>query len=120
MVWYNQETGRIYTGPQKAPATMEANGWMWGDPPAPPDPAPAQEWVATPAFVDALSALIPAEKLAEVLGDPRMVKAGVVGLAQLPSDAVDLLDPRVAPWLAGFGLTLDDVRRAIRAAEELM
>ena len=73
-----------------------------------PEPEPTEEWVPISAFVMALYALIPAERVAPALA----------GLALLSSDAapggmIDLLDERVSEWLALVDLTLDDVRNAM-------
>lgn len=118
MVWFHPDTGRVYSGPQKARATMEAAGWIWGTPPAPP-PGDPEEWVDTPAFVEALAALIPADQLAALIQSPEALKRGLAGLAQLPHDRINLLDPRVQPWLDLTGLSLDAVRAAIAASEEV-
>ena len=80
-----------------------------------PRPETTSEWVNKEQFLDALYALVPAEQLAAKLQDPESFKAGIMGLALLTTNAapggmIDLLDERVAEWLAVFGLTLDQVR----------
>ena len=80
-----------------------------------PQPQTSSEWVNKEQFLDALYALVPAEQLAAKLQDPTAFKAGIMGLALLTTNAapggmIDLLDGRVAEWLAVFGLTLDQVR----------
>lgn len=80
-----------------------------------PRPETTSEWVNKEQFLDALYALVPADQLAAKLQDPTAFKAGIMGLALLTTNAapggmIDLLDDRVAEWLAVFGLTLDQVR----------
>ena len=80
-----------------------------------PQPETTSEWVNKELFLDALYALVPADQLAAKLQDPTAFKAGIMGLALLTTNAapggmIDLLDGRVAEWLAVFGLTLDQVR----------
>ena len=86
-----------------------------------PEPEPTEEWVPISAFVMALYALIPAERVAAVLQNEAALKPALAGLALLSSDAapggmIDLLDARVAEWLSLVNLTLDDVRNALNAA----
>lgn len=80
-----------------------------------PEPEPTAEWVPISAFIGALYTLIPAETVAAVLQNPEALKPGLAGLALLSSDAapggmIDLLDSRVAEWLALVNLTLEQVR----------
>lgn len=87
-----------------------------------PEPEPTSEWVQISAFVEALYALIPAEQVAAVLQNAEALKPALAGLALLSSDAapggmIDLMDDRVAEWLALVNLTLDQVRTAIAAQE---
>lgn len=131
MKWLNPETMRFYTGPMKTDATMLAEGFLpyTGTLPAErlaityegdiavieelPEPPATEEWVDTKDFIMALASLITAEQLAAMMQDPDALKNGLIGLAQLPSDRVDLLDPRVEPWLYMTGLTVDQVRKAL-------
>lgn len=88
-----------------------------------PEPEPMEEWVPISAFVMALYALIPAERVAEVLQNQDALKPALAGLALLSSDAapggmIDLLDERVSEWLALVSLTLDDVRNAMATINE--
>ena len=88
-----------------------------------PEPEPTEEWVPISAFVMALYALIPTERVAAVLQNQDALKPALAGLALLSSDAapggmIDLLDERVSEWLALVDLTLDDVRNAMNAAGE--
>ena len=84
-----------------------------------PEPEPTEEWVPISAFIGALYALIPAERVAEVLQNQDALKPALAGLALLSSDAapngmIDLLDERVSEWLALVDLTLDDVRSVMQ------
>ena len=84
-----------------------------------PEPEPTEEWVPISAFVMALYALIPAERVAAVLQNQDALKPALAGLALLSSDAapngmIDLLDERVSEWLALVDLTLDDVRSVMQ------
>ena len=86
-----------------------------------PEPEPTEEGVPISAFVIALYALIPAERVAAVLQNEAALKPALAGMALLSSDAapggmIDLLDARVSEWLALVSLTLDDVRNALNAA----
>lgn len=85
-----------------------------------PEPEQTEEWVPISAFIGALYALIPAETVAAVLQNPEALKPGLAGLALLSSDEtpngmINLLDSRVAEWLALVNLTLDQVRTVIAA-----
>ena len=127
MKWLNPDNMKFYTGPKKSPETMEADGFLpyHGMLPAErlsvvdgeivelPEPPATEEWVYTKDFIHALASLITAEQLAAMMQDPDALKNGLIGLAQLPSDMVDLLDPRVEPWLIMTGLTVDQVRKAL-------
>ena len=131
MKWLNPDTMKFYTGPKKSPETMEADGFLpyHGTLPAErlavtyegefavieelPEPPATEEWVSTKDFIHALASLITAEQLSAMMQDPDALKNGLIGLAQLPSDMVDLLDPRVEPWLIMTGLTVDQVRKAL-------
>ena len=84
-----------------------------------PEPEPTEEWVPISAFVMALYALIPAERVAEVLQNQDALKPALAGLALLSSDAapngmLNILDERVSEWLALVDLTLDDVRSVMQ------
>lgn len=90
-----------------------SGGWYLAD--KVPEATVTSEWVSKELFLDALYALVPADQLAAKLQDPTAFKAGIMGLALLTTNAapggmIDLLDERVAEWLAVFGLTLDQVR----------
>lgn len=66
--------------------------------------------------------MIPAEQVAAVLQNAEALKPALAGLALLSSEAapggmIDLMDDRVAEWLALVNLTLDQVRTAIAAQE---
>ena len=52
-----------------------------------PEPEPTEEWVPISAFVMALYALIPAERVAAVLQNEAALKPALAGLALLSSDA---------------------------------
>ena len=87
-----------------------------------PQPQTSSEWVNKELFLSALYALVPAEQLAAKLQDPTAFKAGIMGLALLTTNAapdgeIDLLDSRVAEWLAVFDLTLDQVRAKMSELE---
>ena len=89
-----------------------------------PEPEPTSEWVPISAFVEALYALIPAEQVAAVLQNADALKPALAGLALLSSDAapggmIDLLDERVAEWLALVNLTLDQVRSAMQHSQQI-
>lgn len=84
-----------------------------------PEPEPTEEWVPISAFVMALYALIPAERVAEVLQNQDALKPALAGLALLSSDAapngmLNILDERVSEWLSLVDLTLDDVRSVMQ------
>ena len=88
-----------------------------------PEPEPTEEWVPISAFVMALYALIPAERVAAVLQNQDALKPALAGLALLSSDAapngmLNILDERVSEWLALVDLTLDDVRNAMATINE--
>lgn len=131
------ETGVVeeYHGAAMGDTWFEANGYIGysGDLPLSrldvvngavielPEPEPTEEWVPISAFVMALYALIPAERVAAVMQNVEALKPALAGLALLSSDAapggmIDLLDARVSEWLSLVNLTLDDVRNALNAA----
>lgn len=88
-----------------------------------PEPEPNSEWVPISSFIEALYVLIPAEQVAAVLQNAEALKPALAGLALLSSDAapggmIDLLDNRVAEWLALVNLTLDQVRSAMQQQEK--
>lgn len=88
-----------------------------------PEPEPNSEWVPISGFIEALYAMIPAEQVAAVLQNAEALKPALAGLALLSSDAapggmIDLLDNRVAEWLALVNLTLDQVRSAMQQQQE--
>lgn len=88
-----------------------------------PEPEPNSKWVPISSFIEALYALIPAEQVAAVLQNAEALKPALAGLALLSSDAapggmIDLLDNRVAEWLALVNLTLDQVRSAMQQQEK--
>lgn len=89
-----------------------------------PEPEPTEEWVPISSFIEALYALIPAEQVAAVLQNAEALKPALAGLALLSSDAapggmIDLLDARVAEWLALVNLTLDQVRSAMQHSQQI-
>ena len=89
-----------------------------------PEPEPTSEWVQISAFVEALYALIPAEQVAAVLQNAEALKPALAGLALLSSEAapggmIDLMDARVAEWLALVNLTLDQVRSAMQHSQQI-
>ena len=88
-----------------------------------PEPEPTEEWVPISAFVMALYALIPTERVAAVLQNQDALKPALAGLALLSSDAapnglLNILDERVSEWLSLVNLTLDDVRNAMATINE--
>lgn len=123
------EYGVDVAGMPKLATTMTAAGWIAYDGILPtsrlsiadgavvelPEPPATTEWVSKEAFVAALSALVDAATLQASIADAAALKTGVMGLALLTTDAapggvINLLDSRVEPWLATYGLTLDQVR----------
>ena len=89
-----------------------------------PEPEPNSEWVPISSVIEALYALIPAEQVAAVLQNAEALKPALAGLALLSSDAapggmIDLLDARVAEWLALVNLTLDQVRSAMQHSQQI-
>ncbi len=125
----NEETGACIVGLGESESAAEyyatlgmelmeveqasSGGWYLAD--KVPEVTVTSEWVNKELFLDALYALVPAEDLAAKLQEPTAFKAGIMGLALLTTNAapggmIDLLDERVAEWLAVFSLTLDQVR----------
>ena len=89
-----------------------------------PEPEPTSEWAPISSFIEALYVLIPAEQVAAVLQNAEALKPALAGLALLSSDAapggmIDLLDARVAEWLALVNLTLDQVRSAMQHSQQI-
>lgn len=124
-----------YLGPAMGISWYEANGYISYDGTLPltrldivdgeivelPIPEPTVEWVSKEAFIGALYALVPADKLITALQDPATFKTGLMGLALLTTDAapngmIDLLDERVPAWLTTFELSIEQVRAAMQSA----
>ena len=137
-MYIRKENGMVtaYTGPSLGRTAMLNAGWILysGELPASrldvvngavvelPEPEPTSEWVPISAFIGALYALIPAEQVAAVMQNQDALKPALAGLALLSSDEtpggmLNLLDPRVAEWLALVNLTLDQVREEMTGGE---
>ena len=89
---------------------LSAAGWVWIEPT--PDP---REWVDKELFVNAVSALVPAEAIPAVLADAQTAKAAITSMALLttaaaPGNQIDISDPRVAEWLAVSGVSVEQVK----------
>lgn len=137
-MYIRKENGMVtaYTGPSLGRTVMLEAGWILYTGALPtsrldivdgavielPEPEPVSEWVPISAFIGALYALIPAEQVAAVMQNEAALKPALAGLALLSSDAapggmLNLLDPRVAEWLALVDLTLDQVREQMAGGE---
>jgi hypothetical protein len=75
----------------------------------------AKQWVNKELFINAVTALVPAEAIPAALADPATAKAAISSMALLTTDAapgnqIDISDPRVAQWLAVSGVTVELVK----------
>ena len=118
-----------YSGPAMGTTWFNANGWIAYSGNLPlnrldivdgivvelPEPPQTHDWQDKELFIDALYALMPPATISDVLRDAEATKSAVAGVALLTTDAapgnsIDLMDARVAQWLAIGGLTVAQVR----------
>lgn len=128
------EKSRIieYQGYQRGSSWFKANNWLEYSGVLPlsrlditedgtiielPEPEPTEQWVDTESFINALYQLLPGEKIQQIMADADSLKDAVTGMALLSSNAapgmVNLLDQRVADWLALSGLTVEEIQKII-------
>ena len=104
------------------PEQYKAAGYEWVEPPTPePD---TREWVNKELFINAVTALVPAEAIPAALADPAAAKAAIANMALLTTDAapgnqLDISDPRVAQWLALSGVTVEQVREKMKELQNV-
>ncbi len=102
MYYYSEEYG-VYEGDMQegdreaTPEEIEA---------ALTPPEPTEEWVDKMPFVQAVTLLIPEEDRMRYASDWRVI----AGIAMLPGDRVNLLDPLVPMFAETVGLTVDQIR----------
>lgn len=143
MRYFKMRDGRLteYSGPQMGAAWYAAEGWLpyvgtlgvdWlyvddagaiaelsAEEYAALHPVVPHELVDGAAVIAAAYALIPPSAISSVMSDPASTKDALSGLAMLttkkaPDGMIDLLDPMVAHWFSLAGITLDQVREAIK------
>ena len=78
-----------------------------------PEPAPTHEWHTKDVFVQAVTALIPEEQRQTVANQWQTIW----GVAQLPGDQVNLLDPRIPAFAAIVDLSMEAIRAKISEME---
>lgn len=145
MRYFKRTDGRLeeYSGPQMGAAWYAAEGWLpyagtlgadWlyvdaagaiaelsAEEYEALHPVVPHDWADKEEVITAVYDLIPASTIAAVMASPDAVKEAVKGLTLLttgaaPDGMIDLLDSRVAAWLALAGLTLEQVKAKMEAA----
>ncbi|MGE4563375.1 MAG: hypothetical protein AB7F32_00765 [Victivallaceae bacterium] len=133
-----------YSGPQMGATWYADNGWMsyagtlgtdWlyidtagsiaelsPEEYAALHPVIPRELVDKEAVIAAAYDLIPASTIASVMTNPSSVKDAIAGLAMMnskkaPDGMIDLLDPMTENWFSLAGITLDQVREAIKTLQ---
>ena len=104
------------------PEQYKAAGYEWIEPPAPE--TDTREWVNKELFINAVTALVPAEAIPAALADPATAKAAISSMALLttaaaPGNQLDISDPRVAQWLAVSGVTTEQVRNKMKELQNV-
>lgn len=138
MKWLNPKEMKFYIGPTLSPDTMTRKGYIpyYGRLSVDrlsvyyengvavieelPEPAPTENWQSMSLFIGALYELLPADKLVEIMSTPELLKPAIAGMALLSSDLtqggyIDLMNPKVAEFLALTGITLEQLETAMKS-----
>lgn len=107
--------GRLVYNPSDE--QLKQAGYNWVEP-----EREVHEWVNKELFVQAVYQLVPDAAIPAVLADAGTAKAAIAGITMLttaaaPGNLIDLLDQRVADWLAVSGVTVEQVREVMKQME---
>lgn len=107
--------GRLVYNPSNE--QLKQAGYRWVEP-----EREVHEWGNKALFVQAVYQLVPDAAIPAVLADAGTAKAAIAGITMLtteaaPGNLIDLLDQRVADWLAVSGVTVEQVREVMKQME---